>query len=131
MDSNIFEIYWTFSHTNVRKMTSDSVCLILENCPAHGDQLPNFPGVEFLFLSLNVAAVYQPLDLSVLIALKTKSRNNLLLRIVSNLERYDELWKLSAKQRDEMRGIDYCYPEHVLDAVCVMCESFSDLLARQ
>eukprot|EP00171_Calliarthron_tuberculosum_P000883 IDg883t1 len=82
-------------------ITSDPVCLILDNCSAHGAALPSFPGVEYVFLPPNVTAAFQPLNMGVLIAVKTVARKVLLLRIISNIENLDELRAIGEKQPNE------------------------------
>lgn len=57
------------------------MCPILDKRSAHGDGLPQFPGVEYIFLPSKVTAVYQSLHMGVLVALKNKSRQNLLSKI--------------------------------------------------
>eukprot|EP00171_Calliarthron_tuberculosum_P001838 IDg1838t1 len=109
----------------VRRRTSQDVCILLDNCSAHGDNLPRFPGVEYIFLPPNVTSVYQPLDMGVLRALKTNARRHLLSQIMTNLESYNELYELGKLQKRGMRGIMYCHPAHVLDAIRAVHHAYS------
>ena len=70
MDTETFNTYLKFWHSNVRNVTSDDACLVLRNCSADGETILSFRGVEFIFLSPNVTSVYQPLGKGVLIALR-------------------------------------------------------------
>eukprot|EP00171_Calliarthron_tuberculosum_P021868 IDg21868t1 len=131
MDGKGFAEYLKFWVSEVRKKTSDDVCLILDNCSAHGSELPNFSGVEFLFLPPNVTSVYQPLDQGTLRKVKLIARKILLLRIMKNAPDYHSLRSIGAKLRNGMRGVDYCYPAHMLDAIRAMWESFESLTAKE
>lgn len=79
-----------FWYSQVRKVTSDPVCLLIDSFSAHNDSLPQFEGAEYIFLlQPNVNSVFQPLDIGVLISLKKNARKVMLLRIIRNIENYD------------------------------------------
>ena len=130
MDDQTFDSFLKFWYKEVSKTTGEDVYLIFDNCSAHGDNLPELPGVECIFLPPKVTSVYQPLDMGVLLALKNNSRKHILLKILSNLENYDELRALGSKQRQGARGIDYCYPVNLLDAIGVVWHAFEKLSAQ-
>lgn len=94
MDGKGFEKYIRFWHAQVRKRRSAHVCLILDNCSAHGKALPRFPGVEYIFLPPIVTSAYQSFDQSLQGKVKVIARKVLLLRIMANLEKFDEVREL-------------------------------------
>lgn len=54
MDGEGFERYVKLWYSQVRKVNSDDVRLILDNLSAHGKTLSSFPGVEYFCLPPNV-----------------------------------------------------------------------------
>eukprot|EP00171_Calliarthron_tuberculosum_P001152 IDg1152t1 len=118
MQTQLFEYYlmecW---YPAVRKETGENVCLILDNCSAHGEKLPVLPGVEYVFLPPGVTSIYQPLDQGIIAAIKANARREVLQQVVNNVESAEELRELGSKQKNGMRGLKYCYPAHVLDGI--------------
>lgn len=97
MDGKLFVKNLQFWHAEVRKRTSDNVCLILDNCSAHGTRIPKFSGVEYILLPANITEIYQTIDEGAPRTLKVETRRYLLQTIIDNMEQYDELTVLGSK----------------------------------
>lgn len=89
-----------------------------------------FLGTNIIF-PLNVTAAFQPLNMGVLIALKTVARKVMLLQIIANLEHFEEIRALNEKQPNGMRGIDYGFPAHVLDATRAIWKAFDSMSPKK
>lgn len=77
-----------------------------------------------IHFSSNVPSVYLPLDQRVMWKVKLLASKVILLRIVPNAMNYDELRKLGGKQHNSMRGLNYFYPAHLLDAIMDRWKAF-------
>lgn len=73
IDVKFFIDYLRLWHIEVIKITSDYVCLIFDNFSAYGDEFTDFSGVLYMLILLNVCALYQLLDMDILLALKNKA----------------------------------------------------------
>lgn len=128
------ELFIDFNETiwypEVRKRTGEDVCLVVDNFSAHGNALPEFPGVEYISLPPNVTSVYQPMDMGIIMEIQKHARVDLLQQVVQSLENYSELREIGARQRDGMRGLKYPYPAHVLDTTQTLLRANEKLTKR-
>lgn len=92
MNGVLFEDYlkW-FWYPAVRRQTSDAFIMICDNLSALGDALTIMYGVEYVFLSLNYTAIYQPMDQVVISAVKRNARRELLCQLLSTMNNLEEL----------------------------------------
>ena len=77
----------------IRRRTSRKVVLIANSFGSHDvtDTSLQDPQVECILLPPNYTSVHQPMDLSIIAALKKNSKSKMLHAMVKHLERYDEL----------------------------------------
>lgn len=132
MTGTLFDYYirmiW---YPEVRKRTSENVCLIIDNCSAHGAALPILEGVEYVALPPNVTSVYQPMDQGIIRAIKVHARADLLSQVIETMHNRDELRTLGYKQKEGMRGLKYAHAAHVLDAIQILHRSIKKLTAKK
>ena len=131
MTGGLFDYYIRFIwYPEVRRRTSENVCLIVDNCSAHGAALPTLSGVEYIPLPPDVTSVYQPMDQGIFRALKANARADLLSQIVGAIDHRDELRALGYKQKPGMRGIQYAHDAHALDAIQILNRSIKIITAK-
>ena len=132
MDGTLFEYYLkSLWYPAVRRRTSANVCLILDNCSAHGDSLPELHGVEYVFLPPNVTSVYEPMDKGPIAMVKNVARSKLLAETVSILPDRARLRELGKKKRAGTAGLEYGFSAHVLDAIECVQKGMQSLTARK
>lgn len=103
----------TFSRINlistsvkvVQKRTGESLSLIVDNCSAQRQTLPNIEGVECVELPPKVTSICQEMDQNVLNAMKRHARRGLLRKIINNLENRAQLHLSGDLQNHGLRGI--------------------------
>jgi len=117
MTGDLFHYYLTkVWYPEVRKKISQNVCVIVDNCNAHGTGLPPLQGVEYIPLPPNVTSLYQPMDQGIIRGIKSHARADLLRQVIKTLDSRAELRELGNKQRPGMTGLRYGHAAHMLDA---------------
>lgn len=131
MDGMLFAHYleklW---YPAVRRRTTANVCMICDNCSAHGKTLPKLQGVEYVFLPPNVTSIYQPMDQGIIAAVKRHSRARLLQQTIEALPDREALRLLGKQQRAGTAGLKYGFGAHVLDAMRLLRYGMSKLTKR-
>lgn len=117
-------------YPSVRKHTSANVCMIVDNCSAHGNGLPKLPGVEYAFLPPNVTSHYQPMDQGLIAAVKRHARSQLLKQVLEVMPRREELRAIGKRQRAGTAGLKYGYSAHVLDAMRMVQHGVAQLTQK-
>lgn len=69
-------------YPKVQKLTSENVCMTIDNCGAHGGALPEFVGMEHTFLSPNVTSLFQPMNMGNIAAIKRHTCKNMLSQMI-------------------------------------------------
>ena len=115
--------------SQVRKQTSRQVVLLAGNFGSHNTDDPALqdPQVKWILLPPNCTAVHQPLDQSIITALKANYKSKLLHIMVKNVENYDQLRQLGAALTAGVRGIDHAYPPNLLDAGTLAHQAWDSL----
>ena len=104
----------------IRKHTSDKVILLMDNCGPHGTDLQDArEQVTILTLPPNCTARHQAMDAGIIAAWKMQYKQELLRRILGNLEEREALRKAAASWKSGTKGIAQGYDPHLSD-VCEM-----------
>lgn len=128
MDGKLFSYYlkdvW---YPAVRKRTGNPVCMLMDNCSAHGDGLPDLDGVEYIFLPPNVTSVYQPMDQGIISCVKRYARSDMLRQMIEILPERESLRDIGKLQKAGTAGLKFGYGAHVLDAIRMLQRGLAQL----
>ena len=107
----------------VRRITSEKVVLLMDNCGPHSADLHDRQEqVKILTLPPNCTSMFQPMDMGVIAALKLQYKSRLLQRISANIENRKALREQAKNMKGGTKGLDEGHEPHVLD----VCELLSD-----
>jgi len=84
MTSTIFEKTLSLWNDELR-LKKKKILLLVDNCPAHPSLQLEF--IKLIFLPLNTTAVLQPMDQGVIRNLKAHYRNQLMLKVIGDIEK--------------------------------------------
>eukprot|EP00731_Ephydatia_muelleri_P015155 Em0008g875a len=112
----------------IRKWTDSKVALLLDGFSGHCKDIGDPKGqVSVLFFPPNLTSMYQPLDQGIISAVKCTYKYCVLDRLLTGIDKYDELHLMASHIVAGCRGLEYCLPPNLLDTAIIWKKAWDEL----
>ena len=113
---------------HVKKQTSEPVLLFWDNCSAHEVEFKDSQ-VTVIFLAANSTSTHQPMDIGVIVAIKTKYKMILVQRLVETMGD-SELRALGSSLRKGTAGLAFGFLPHLRDVAEILKDIWNAVSAE-
>eukprot|EP00731_Ephydatia_muelleri_P002108 Em0001g2108a len=119
--------FW-FNDVFLPCIRKSKVALLLDGFSGHCKDIGDPKGqVSVLFFPPNLTSMYQPLDQGIISAVKCTYKYCVLDRLLTGIDKYDELHLMASHIVAGCRGLEYCLPPNLLDTAIIWKKAWDEL----
>lgn len=89
----------------MRKRVSENVYMIIDNCAAYGDAVPELERVEYNVLPPNFTLLFQLMEIGIIAAIKRHARRDMLSQLIQTMDNREELQRAGKKMKQGTAGL--------------------------